>query len=66
MWVADHVTYTIEITCRRGVDVLADDLSRDKLKTEASRSSAGDTESPIRARRGDGLSGSLRVDDVSH
>jgi hypothetical protein len=34
MWVADRVTYTIDITCRRGVDVLADDLSRDKLKTE--------------------------------
>jgi len=34
MWVADRVTYTIEMTCKRGVDVLADDLSRDKLKTE--------------------------------
>jgi hypothetical protein len=34
MWVADRVTYTIEISCKRGVDVLADDLSRDKLKTE--------------------------------
>ena len=33
MWVADRVTYTIEITCGRGVDVLADDLSRDRLKT---------------------------------
>ena len=33
MWVADRVTYTIEITCARGVDVLADDLSRDRLKT---------------------------------
>jgi hypothetical protein len=28
------VTYTIEFTCRRGYDVLADDLSRDKLKLE--------------------------------
>ena len=34
MWVADRVTYTIEIACKRGVDLLADDLSRDKLKTE--------------------------------
>ena len=34
MWVADRVTYTVDITCKRGVDVLADDLSRDKLKTE--------------------------------
>jgi len=34
IFVADRVTYTIELTCKRGVDVLADDLSRDKLKTE--------------------------------
>jgi hypothetical protein len=34
MWVADRVIYTIELTCKPGVDVLADDLSRDKLKTE--------------------------------
>jgi hypothetical protein len=34
IWVADRVTYTVEVTCKRGVDVLGDDLSRDKLKTE--------------------------------
>jgi len=34
MWVADRIIYTIEMTCRRGVDVLADDLSRDKLKLD--------------------------------
>jgi hypothetical protein len=34
MFVGDRVTYTIEVTCRRGHDVLADDLSRDKLKLE--------------------------------
>jgi hypothetical protein len=34
IWVADRVTYTIELICKRGVDVLADDLSRDKVKTE--------------------------------
>jgi hypothetical protein len=34
IWVADRVTFTIELTCKRGVDVLADDLSRDKVKTE--------------------------------
>ena len=43
MWVADRVTYTIEITCTRGVDVLAADLSRDKLKTEGLEVIAGDT-----------------------
>jgi hypothetical protein len=34
IWVADRLTYTVELACRRGIDVLADDLSRDKLKTE--------------------------------
>jgi hypothetical protein len=34
LWVADRLTYTIEITCRRGFDILVDDLSRDKLKLE--------------------------------
>ena len=31
VFVGDRVTYTIELTCRRGVDIVADDLSRDKL-----------------------------------
>jgi hypothetical protein len=34
MWVADHVTYTITIVCKKGVDILADDLSKDKLHVE--------------------------------
>jgi hypothetical protein len=43
MWVADRVTYTIEVTCKPGVDLLADDLSRDKLKTEGLEVIEGDT-----------------------
>jgi hypothetical protein len=34
MWVADRVTYTIELTCKRGIDILTDDLSRDKVTLE--------------------------------
>ena len=34
VFVGDRVTYTIELTCERGVDILADDLSRDKLRLE--------------------------------
>ena len=34
MFVGDRVTYAIELTCKRGVDILADDLSRDKLKVD--------------------------------
>ncbi len=44
MWVADRVTYTIELACKRGVDILADDLSRDKLKTEGLDAIDGDTD----------------------
>jgi len=43
IWVADRVTYTVEVTCKRGVDVLADDLSRDKLKTEGLDVIGGET-----------------------
>jgi len=32
IWVADRVVYTVNIVCPRGVDVLIDDLGRDKLK----------------------------------
>ena len=34
LWIGDPVTYTIEITCQRNVDVLDDDLSKDKLKLD--------------------------------
>jgi hypothetical protein len=34
MWVADRVTYTVTVTCRRGFDILTDDLSRDKVRLE--------------------------------
>jgi hypothetical protein len=33
-FVGDRVTYTIEVTCKRGMDVLVDDLSRDHLALE--------------------------------
>ena len=34
IFVGDRATFTIELTCKRGVDILADDLSGDKLKLE--------------------------------
>jgi hypothetical protein len=34
VWVADRFTYVVQITCRRGFDILTDDLSRDKLRLE--------------------------------
>ena len=32
MWVGDRITYTVTVTCPRGVDIVIDDLGRDKLK----------------------------------
>lgn len=32
IWVADRVTYTIELTCPRGFDIVLEDLGRDRLK----------------------------------
>lgn len=32
MWIADRVTYTVEIACPRGLDILTGDLDRDRLK----------------------------------
>ena len=43
MFVGDRVVYTIEVTCRRGHDVLADDLSRDKLRLEGLEVVGNDT-----------------------
>jgi hypothetical protein len=31
-WVADRVTYTIEVLCAPGVDILLDDLAKEKLR----------------------------------
>jgi len=51
-------TYTIEITCQRGVDVLADDLSRDKLKLDGLEMVGGDVAGCV------GLLGAGEVDGV--
>lgn len=32
IWVADRVTYTIDVVCDRGVDILLDDLAKEKLR----------------------------------
>jgi hypothetical protein len=34
VWVADRLTYTVEIVCARGVDILDEDLAKDKLKLD--------------------------------
>src|SRR5262249_1475604 len=32
IWIADRLTYTVEIACPRGIDLITGDLGRDKLK----------------------------------
>ena len=32
IWVADRVTYTIDVVCDKGVDILLDDLAKEKLR----------------------------------
>jgi hypothetical protein len=32
IWIADRLTYTVEIVCPRGLDILTEDLGRDRLK----------------------------------
>ncbi len=34
VWVGDRVRFTVEFDCPRGIDVLEDDLSKDKLKLD--------------------------------
>jgi hypothetical protein len=34
VWIADRVTYRVDIVCARGVDILDDDMSKDKLKLD--------------------------------
>jgi hypothetical protein len=43
MFVGDRATYTIELTCRRGVDILADDLSGDQLALDGLELVSSDT-----------------------
>ena len=32
IWVADRVTFTVDVVCDRGVDILLDDLAKEKLR----------------------------------
>jgi hypothetical protein len=32
MWTADRVTFTVDVVCDRGVDILLDDLAKEKLR----------------------------------
>lgn len=43
VWIADRVTYRVDIVCARGVDILDDDMSKDKLKLDGLELVSGET-----------------------
>nr|AAP58545.1 hypothetical protein [uncultured Acidobacteriota bacterium] len=43
MWVADRVTYTVTIVCPPGVEILLDDVAKEKLKANGFDIVSGDT-----------------------
>jgi len=47
VWVGDRVTYTIAVVCRSGVDILPDDLSRDKLHLDGLDTIAADSDRAV-------------------
>lgn len=58
MWVADRVTYTVDLVCAPGVDILLDDLAKEKLRvngleivgTDSSATSEADGKTSHRLR----------------
>lgn len=53
VWVADRFTYTVQLTCLHGVDILAPDLGRDKLRLDGPEVTGVDVS---RQDRGNGVS----------
>ena len=53
-WVADRVTFTVDVVCDRGVDILLDDLAKEKLRVNGldivSNDSSATTDAAERTR----------------
>ena len=43
MWVADRLTFTVDVVCDRGVDILLDDLAKEKLRVNGLEIIAADS-----------------------
>jgi hypothetical protein len=43
IWVADRVTFTVDVICDRGVDILLDDLAKEKLRVNGMEVIASDS-----------------------
>lgn len=44
LWVGDHVTFTVELACAPNVDILTDDLAKEKLRLDGLEMIAAETE----------------------
>jgi hypothetical protein len=51
-WVGDPVTYTVEIVCSPGYDIIEDDISRDRLRLDGLELRTSDTARDVRADGG--------------
>jgi hypothetical protein len=49
VWIADRVTYRVDVVCPRGIDILEDDMSKDKLKLEGLELVSGETSRSVDA-----------------
>ena len=47
LWVGDRLTYTVNLTCQPGVDILADDLTPDKLRLDGLKVVGNDTDRQV-------------------
>jgi hypothetical protein len=49
VWVGDRVTYSVDITCPRGVEILLDDLAKEKLRVNGLDVLSSDTTTTVDA-----------------
>ena len=49
IWVGDRVTYTVDIVCARGVEILLDDLAKEKLRVNGLDVVSSDTTTTVDA-----------------
>lgn len=49
VWVGDRITYSVDITCARGVEILLDDLAKEKLRVNGLDVLSSDTTTTVDA-----------------
>jgi hypothetical protein len=49
IWVGDRITYSVDVTCARGVEILLDDLAKEKLRVNGLEVLSSDTTTTVDA-----------------